>query len=62
MAYCLSAFGNYLRAAKSDSIELLALLQSILLNKTDALQLQDELVAASINLDSILSANRELNQ
>ncbi|WP_413437134.1 hypothetical protein ACFDAU_11985 [Sulfuriferula sp. GW1] len=55
-------FSGYLKAAKSDAIELLAVLQSVLMNDPDTSRLQNELHAASINLSDVLGTVRRLNQ
>jgi len=63
--FCLEdtpTFSDYLKAAKSDTIELLAVLQSVLLNSPDIPRLQKELNTASVNLSDVLGMVRRLNQ
>jgi hypothetical protein len=55
-------FSDYLKAAKSDVIELLAVLQSVLLNDPEIPRLQNELKTASVNLSDVLGMVRRLNQ
>ncbi|MDP1664169.1 MAG: hypothetical protein Q8L79_03505 [Methylobacter sp.] len=55
-------FSDYLKAAKSDAIELLAVLQSVLLNDPEIPRLQNELKTASVNLSDVLGMVRRLNQ
>jgi hypothetical protein len=55
-------FSDYLVAAKNDVIELLAVLQSALLNDPDIPWLQNELHTASVNLPDVLGMVRRLNQ
>lgn len=55
-------FGDYLIAAKNDAVELLAILQSVLLNDADIPRLQNELDAASVNLAGVLAMIRRLNR
>ena len=55
-------FSDYLKAAKSDTIELLAVLQSVLLNNPDIPRLQKGLNTASVNLSDVLGMVRRLNQ
>jgi hypothetical protein len=56
------AFSDYLKAAKSDAIELLAVLQSALLNNPDIPRLQNELQIASVDLTDVLVMVKRLNQ
>ena len=55
-------FSDYLKAGKSDGIELLAVLQSVFLNDPDISQLKNELQSASVNLSDVLGMARRLNQ
>lgn len=55
-------FSDYLKATKSDTIELLTVLQSVLLNDPDISRLRHELRSASVNLSDVLGMARRLNQ
>jgi len=52
----------HLLNAKSDVMELLQLLQSILMNDIDITKLQVELDSASININNVLDEAKQLNQ
>lgn len=55
-------FSDYLKAAKSNVIELLSVLQSALLNDPDICSLQKALSAASVNLSDTVQIARRLNR
>ena len=54
-------FSDYLSAAKSDEMELLAVLQMTLLNESDRKIVQDKLHAASIDLVAVIENVKRLN-
>lgn len=55
-------FSDFLKMAKSDPMELLAILQSAILNDLDTVRFQTELNLASINLSDFSNMVRRLNQ
>jgi hypothetical protein len=58
----LPTFANFLMAAKSDAMGLVAILQSAMLNNPDMTRLQTELRTASVNLSHVTEMIRRLNQ